>query len=402
MSVHLKSEHLKRAQQLVAEMHAQGGLAPVDLERFWVADAIARQDPFSESCPQVALGIAMAPDCIFAELGIEENADTLYRLHRDPDWAAPHLKAYNDKAEAIVGRRLLDETPPADPESAYPAVKDLAELFEGVHQWHGNSWWLQQAVHDAEGLKRLLDGVESRLENLRAFLLPPGWDEQRERLFSLGIKPPLYRQQRGPVTFATSICGPENFLYLFYDAPELVVRFRDVILRAMLEIGRILDKEAGYTLETAPRGFMFADDNCCLLTPDMYELFGYPILKAVFERYAPDPTDYRGQHSDSDMQHLLPILSRLGLTWANFGPNIMVDEIRQFLPRAIIQGQLAPFTFSRGEEVNMVAEFLRDFERARAQRGLVFDTAGAVNNGSRLTGMRLIMAAIQRFGQYGG
>ena len=48
----------------------------------------------------------------------------------------------------------------------------------------------------------------------------------------------------------------------------------------------------------------------------------------------------------------------------------------------------------------MVAEFLRDFEQARAQRGLLFATAGSINNGSRLTGMRLIMAAIQEFGRY--
>jgi len=37
---------------------------------------------------------------------------------------------------------------------------------------------------------------------------------------------------------------------------------------------------------------------------------------------------------------------------------------------------------------------------ARESRGLVFTTAGSVNNGSRLTGMRLIMAAVQRFGRY--
>jgi hypothetical protein len=49
---------------------------------------------------------------------------------------------------------------------------------------------------------------------------------------------------------------------------------------------------------------------------------------------------------------------------------------------------------------NLVAEFLRDFEQARPHRGLRFSTAGSVNNGSRLTGMRLLMAAIQRHGRY--
>ena len=58
------------------------------------------------------------------------------------------------------------------------------------------------------------------------------------------------------------------------------------------------------------------------------------------------------------------------------------------------------FTFSRNEAATMAAEFLRDFEQAGEQRGLRFATAGSVNTGSRLTGMRLLMAAIQRHGRY--
>ena len=195
-----------------------------------------------------------------------------------------------------------------------------------------------------------------------------------------------------------SISHPRIFLIL--DQPALAARFRDLILAAMLGIARILDEEAGFAPEDAPRGFYWCDDNCAMLTADMYEFFGYPILKGIFDRYAPDERDMRGQHSDSDMAHLLPILGRLNLTAVNFGPKVMVDEIRAHLPHAVIHGQLAPFTFSRNEEVNIVAEFLRDFELAREKKGLVFATAGSINNGSRLTGLRLIMAAIQEYGRY--
>jgi uroporphyrinogen decarboxylase len=100
------------------------------------------------------------------------------------------------------------------------------------------------------------------------------------------------------------------------------------------------------------------------------------------------------------MAHLLPLLAELDLRGVNFGPTLSVREIRQSCPHAVIDGQLAPFTFSRNEEANLVAEFLRDFEQARPHRGLRFSTAGSVNNGSRLTGMRLLMAAIQRHGRY--
>jgi uroporphyrinogen decarboxylase len=79
---------------------------------------------------------------------------------------------------------------------------------------------------------------------------------------------------------------------------------------------------------------------------------------------------------------------------------VRVNSIREHLPNAIIEGQLAPYTLMRNKEERIVAEFLRDFDDAREQRGLLFATAGSINNGSKLTSMRLIMAAIQRFGRY--
>lgn len=102
------------------------------------------------------------------------------------------------------------------------------------------------------------------------------------------------------------------------------------------------------------------------------------------------------------MGHLLPLLGTLHMTGVNFGPTVTVTEIREHLPRAVIYGALAPFTYSRNEDEHIVLEFLRDFDMARKNRGLVFATAGSINNGTRLTSMRLAMAAIQRFGRYDG
>lgn len=377
-------------------MRANDGLAPVDIEQFWADQAIARADPFGPDIPQCPLGMMMHWECIFDELGIPED---YRRYETDPDWALELNKAYNDRAEQIVGRRLLSEKK-ADPALKYPAVKGLHDVFEARNVWQDRSWWLMQAANTEDELKALLDRVEERTADLRPFLLPQNWEEEKARLTAAGVKPPLYRHQRGPVTFATSVYGVENLIYLILDNPGLAVRFRDAILRAMLEIARILDEEAGYTPEMSPRGFSFADDNSCLLSPEMYELFGYPVLKRVWEVYAPGPKDRRFQHSDSAMGHLLPLLGRLDLTGTNFGPTLTVSQIREHLPNAVIEGQLAPFTFSRNEEEQIVREFLRDFAQAREKRGLLFATAGSINNGSRLTGMRLIMSAIQRFGRY--
>jgi uroporphyrinogen decarboxylase len=392
----LTNEQQSQVAWLIERTRQHGGLAPLDMERFWADQETAGKDPWSKSIPQCPLGIMMSEECVYDELGIAED---YWRYDHDEAWRLSLNKAYNDKAQQIVGRRLLNERV-SDSARQYPPAKGLHDIFEAKNVWHGRSWWLMQSARSEDELTALLDRVDERLKDLRSFLLPPEWETQKKRLLSLEVKPPLYRYQRGPTTFAMSVYGLENTIFLILDRPELAARLRDTILRAMLEMARVLDEEAGYTPRTAPRGFDFADDNCCMLTPEMYEFFSFPILWAIFERYAPDEADRRGQHSDSDMRHLLPVLGRLRFTHVNFGPKCMVAEIRRHCPRALIAGQLAPFTFCRNEEESIVGEFLRDFEMARRQRGLLFFTAGSINNGSRLTGMRLIMSAIQHSGRF--
>lgn len=396
----LAADDRARVDTLLDDTRRNQGLAPCDLTAFWRDQQVAAANHFGPAIPQVPLGALCTWECVFDELGLP--VDYWRFQHGDPAWAVEVSQRYNDLAERIVGRRLLPETPPA-PERAWPKIKELADIFEGQTLWEGGpagSWWLKQAVDTPAALSALLDRVERRIENLREFILPPNWADEKARLTALGGKVPLYRWQRGPCTFACSIFGAENLLLLAYDDPTLFTRFADVIARAILARARVLDTEAGFAPGQAPRGWGWADDNCCLFTPAMYEAFAMPILRAVFGVYAPAPGDWRYQHSDSAMGHLLPLLGTLDMKGLNLGPTLSVAEIRAHCPRAVIHGQLAPFTYSRNEEANLVAEFLRDFAQARAARGLNFATAGSVNNGSRLTGMRLLMAAIQRHGRY--
>ena len=393
MSYHVLEKHLKEAEKVVEKAHAAGGLAPVDIENFWEDNKVAQEKKWDDDCPQMPLGIGMGGEVFFDELNIEPD---WYKFYNDPEWCQPYRKAYNDIAEKVIGRRPQNEKIP-DPKISWPKTKQLNDIFEAENKWHNESYWLQQSADNPDELSALLDRVEKRLEDLRSFMLPDNWDEEKQRLLGLGCKVPLYRGQRGPVTFATSVYGVENLIFLFYDNPELARRFSDLIARAVLERARILDEEAGFTSENAPRGWGWCDDNCCMLNGEMYEMFGYPILKKVFESYSPDENDRRYQHSDSAMGHLLPLLGKLNMTGVNLGPTLSVNEIREHLPNAVIDGQLAPYTFSRNEEINIVAETLRDMEMARDKKGINFSTAGSVNNGSRLSGLRLIMHTIQQY-----
>lgn len=393
MSVHLTQDHLNQAADFVRQVKGADGLARVDIDRFWADQARAAEAPWAADCPQVPLGMArMSIECVWTELG---EKDDWHRVTHDPAFRDDLARRYNDVAERIVGRRLLQEKTPAL--SLPPdAVRGLHDIFEARNKWHGQSYWLESSASTPDQLKALLDRVERRLEDLPAFLFPEGWRRTKEKFVAAGGRISPYRSQRGPVTFAMSIYGVENLIYLIMDDAPLAERFRDTILRAILARARALDEEARPE-EAARHGWSWADDNCAMLNKEMYDFFARPILHGVFDRYAPDPADRRYQHSDSDMAQHLPTLGELGLNGCNFGPNLTVAQIREHLPQAVIYGQLAPFTFSRNEEVNIVAEFLRDRETAREKRGLVFSTAGSINDGSRLSGLRLLMAAAQHF-----
>ncbi len=358
-----------------------------DIARFWENDELAHRDNCFYPAPQVALGIRMSDECVFAELGEEGDPWAYTELSRRIDLN----RRYNDKSEKIVGKRLLREN--FLPEDArLPYVKRIGEVFGGEDIMHNATEWLKESIEDEKALEKKLDEVEKM--DLRAFMLPDNWESEKKRVYeTYGVKPSPVHHIRGPVTLACSLMGTTEFLYFLADEEELAERFSNDIADVIIRMAEIMDEEAGLTGKDT-HGFSFADDNCCLLSPAMYEKFGYPVLKKVFARFSPDPEDKRYQHSDSAMGHLLPILGRLDLNGVNFGPTVMVPEIRENLPHARIDGCIAPFAFMRNEREELIAETKRDIEAGFRYGGVNISTAGSINNGSSLESMRLIMEVI--------
>jgi uroporphyrinogen decarboxylase len=365
----------------------------VDLERFWSDNDLAQPDPFGAHIAQPPMADLVSYETIFSELGFPFD---MRRLETDFAFARGAAHAYNDRAESIIGRRPLDELA-YDPVRRPPAIKSIGELFGCARIWQSDSWWLMPCAHTTQELEGVLDRIEKL--DLRSAMLPDDWDAQVRRYRdAVGHGPAFGHGLRGPVTLATSIYEAGELIFLIHDEPALASRFRDVLLRIILDYFTICDQISDPTGVTP--GFGFNDDNCALLTPDMYAFFTLPILQAVFARFAPGAGDTRFQHSDSDMAHLLPLLAQAGLNAVNFGPNVRFAAIRAAMPRAVVQGTLAPFTLMRNDEQAIIAEVRRDLGESRSTRGLLVATAGSVNDGSKLTSVRAVMHAIQRYGAY--
>ncbi|MBO5274462.1 MAG: hypothetical protein J6I45_07605 [Clostridia bacterium] len=379
----------------------------LDIEQFWKDEAAAHDENcFSKNALQVALGIRMSDECVFAELG--ENGQPWG--YTPPERRYELNCRYNEKARKIVGRPLLAENKPLSkeqqPKVTIPGYRQIGEVFGGKYVFDGNTTWLKGSMENEDDLKRQLAKVKALVadpEAFRSFILPADWDERCKAVYELyGKRPGQFGGIRGPVTLATSVFGTENLLYLYYDDEALFTEFADCIADVVLAYVDLFIKESGHDETNFGHGFSFADDDSNLMTPDMYKAFGYRVLKRVFERTAPNPCDHRYQHSDSAMGHLIPLLADFNLTGCNFGPTVTVQEIRRYMPKTRIDGQLAPFTFMRNVEEDIIAEVRRDCEAAKEGnlRGLNLTTAGSINNGSLLTSMRCVMAAIQKYGRY--
>ena len=218
------------------------------------------------------------------------------------------------------------------------------------------------------------------------------WEQRRAEGKPL---PKLGTGSRGPATVMTSILTTETTFFWLYDYPELMTRFRDLLMEKMVEFNRVLRDFSG---NTTP-GWWIADDNCALFNEDLYREFCFPILKRVLEAMAPGDAS-RYQHSDSPMGHLLDAQRELGITRGNYGPTVDVALIRAKMPHAFIEGQMPPFLLRNGSPAEIEARVIDDFAKDGGVGGLHVTTAGSLPAGTGVGRMRWFMQLIQAHCRY--
>lgn len=178
----------------------------VDIDQFWKDDELAHRDNcFSAEAPQVALGIRMSNECVFAELGVE--GDLWLDMPRER--RIELNRRYNDKAEKIVGKRLLRESFP-EPDEVFPYVRRIGEVFEGRYIINEHSEWLEGTCSTPRELDALLDRVERM--NLRDFMLPENWESEKRRIFEKYGRRPTFTIF--PISPARSINPPNTSITL--------------------------------------------------------------------------------------------------------------------------------------------------------------------------------------------
>lgn len=353
----------------------------LDLGRFWEEERASRGKPFRTDKPRAPITISLDDHWLLDELQVESTLP----YYQDPEVRAALNREANDRCDAEIGIR------PFDPLVREPGPLRLERVLGCREEvLEGGTPWLEPAVETPSELARLLDRVEPWEEaDYLAAALANGATVGR-------ADGPYVCWSRGPATIATSVVGTTELMYALADEPELCERLFAVLGRAIALYNQALARAAG----TEPAGLAVLDDNCALFSPGLYRRFCLPAMQTAFSALAPTPGHYRFQHSDSDMEHLLPILTTLGFHGVNFGPNVRAATIRAAMPAVEVHGQVAPFTLRDGSLDAIEAEVRRDFEEAGLDGGLTVTTAGSIPAGTTLSRIRHFMSCVDRLCRY--
>lgn len=358
----------------------------VDLQQFWEENRASSGKPFSTDKPRIPVSLPVDDHWVIEEMGVPSTV----RFYQDAGYRAQVNRECNDRCEPMIGIRPFQELAiqhnPRRIEEVFGAQTLLTE---------GGTPWLETSFREIGDLRRRLDEVEDL--DLEAWCLTPGFLEERERLREAhGHNPHLGGGSRGPATIATSVMGTERLFYWIADYPEDMERFFRLLAEKLIEHSRMLRRLTG----GSDRHYGWADDNCALFSPPLYERFCLPVLERVFGEFCPDPQDYRFQHSDSSMAHLLGLLARCRLSGCNFGPDVPAAVIRAAMPRTEILGCLPPMLLRDGSAREIREAVQRDIDAVGADGGLLLMTAGSIAAGTSLERIRYFMAVASELGRY--
>jgi uroporphyrinogen decarboxylase len=355
----------------------------LDLSAFWKENQICQA--FTTQKPRCALIFSPDDHWLFEFM----NVPSTLRYYQDKAYRDELHHQVNLLTDKYIGASFFDE------DTWEHSPKRIENLFGCEFAYHeGGTPWFVPVTSDPTEFSRILDRAENT--DLQTWAFPDEFLAEWEARQSKGKGMPILGTgSRGPATIMTSILEAGIVFFWFYDHPNLMKRFRDILADKMVELNNILREFSG---NTQP-GWWITDDNCALFNLEFYEKYCMPVLKKILNAMAPGEAR-RYQHSDSAMGHLLDHQYALGIREVNYGPEVDTVLIRKKMPHAMINGHIPPFLLRNGSPEEIKDRILIDFQVAGQTGGLSISTAGSLAGGTGIGRMRWVMQVVQESCRY--
>ncbi len=357
--------------------------AQLDLQAFWDEEQLC--EDFTTQKPRCAAFFSPDDHWLFEFVKIPSTL----RYYQDKVYRDDLHRQVNVLTQEYVGKTFFDE----DTWEFTP--KRIENLFGCEFEYHerGTPWFVSVTA-DPDEFSQILDRAAET--DLKTWAFPENFLAEWETRQAAGQTMPLLGTgSRGPATIMTSVLDIKTIFFWFYDHPDLMARFRDLLAEKMVELNTLLREFSGNTQPD----WWITDDNCALFNRKLYARYCVPVFEKVLAVMAPGDAP-RFQHSDSAMAHLLEYQYDLGIREVNYGPEIDVALIREKMPSAMINGHIPPFLLRNGSPEEIKARISEDFGKAGATGGLTVTTAGSLAGGTGLGRMRWMMQVVQEHCRY--
>lgn len=157
---------------------------------------------------------------------------------------------------------------------------------------------------------------------------------------------------RGPLTIASFIYGLTDLLIGIKLEPEAMKKLLEITTETV-----IVWLKAQLSAVPSAEGVLVLDDIPGLMSPEDYDEFAHPYLKAVFDEFDGKLIAY---HNDSNTTHILPRLAELDIDIFNFGKEVPLQKILEHTyGKMAVMGNISPLEVLRDgspEDVRREAE----------------------------------------------
>ena len=199
---------------------------------------------------------------------------------------------------------------------------------------------------------------------------------------------------RGPLVTAAHLRGLSKFIAdlrlnpawmhkLIDKTTQLCIRW----LRAQLDVIR------------EPVGVFVLDDVPGMLSPKLFEEFGYPSLKKIFSEFN---DKIRVFHCDSNTTHILEKLCETGFQVFNFSHLMDIADVKRRVGRRVcLMGNIPPLdVLARGNPETVFQASKECILKAKDGGGYILSAGGGVPSAVPLENIDAMVEAAKKFGKY--